>query len=57
MAFSARITTDLIQIAAAGGGFRLEAAVRLITDLIQIAVAAKKRIHGDLFEHICTSYH
>lgn len=41
MSFSARLTSDLIKIAAAGGGFRLDAADRLTSDLIKIAAAAK----------------
>lgn len=42
MSFSARLTDDLIRIAAAGGGFRLDASARLTDDLTRIAVAAKK---------------
>jgi len=40
MAFEKRHTTDLVQIAAAGGGFRLNAASRHTADLVQIAAAA-----------------
>ena len=31
------MTTDLVQIASAGGGFRLEAKTRMTSDLVQIA--------------------
>lgn len=41
MAFSSRLTSDLVKIAAAGGGFRLDAAPRLTSDLVKIAAAAK----------------
>jgi hypothetical protein len=42
MGFEVRPTIELTQIAAAGGGFRLDAAVRPTMDLIQIATAAAK---------------
>ena len=41
MALDAKPTSELIQIAAAGGGFRLNAKTRSIADLVQIAAAAK----------------
>jgi DNA replication protein len=41
MAFSARLTDDLIRIVAAGGGVRLDAGARMTDDLIRIAAAAK----------------
>ena len=41
MSLNARLTSDLIKIAAAGGGFRLNAAAHLTSDLIKIAAAAK----------------
>ena len=40
MSFELRSTPDLVQVAAAGGGFRLDAATRPTPDLIQIAAAA-----------------
>ena len=39
MSFELRPTLDLIQIAAAGGGFRLDEKLRPTVDLIQIAAA------------------
>lgn len=41
MAFKSRLTDDLIRIAAAGGGLRLDASARMTDDLIRIAAAAK----------------
>jgi hypothetical protein len=41
MSFELKPTHELIQIAAAGGGFRLDAALRPTHELIQIAAAAK----------------
>lgn len=40
MSFQSRTTDDLIRIAAAGGGFVLDAAARPTDDLIRIAAAA-----------------
>jgi len=40
MGLESRLTGDLIRIAAAGGGFRLEAVSRPTGDLIRIAAAA-----------------
>jgi hypothetical protein len=42
MSFESRPTADLVQLAAAGGGFRLNAAVRQTTELVQIAAAASR---------------
>lgn len=44
MSFELKPTPELIRIAAAGGGFRLDAKLRPTPELIQIAVAASK--HG-----------
>lgn len=44
MSFESRTTADLIRIAAAGGGFRLNAKPRTTADLVRIAAAAS--IHG-----------
>ena len=41
MALEEKRTSDLIRIAAAGGGFRLDAALRSTEDLIRIAAAAR----------------
>jgi hypothetical protein len=41
MSFELKPTHELIQIAAAGGGFRLDAGLRPTHELIQIASAAK----------------
>lgn len=41
MSFNTKLTNDLIKIAAAGGGFHLDAKTRLIDELVQIAAAAK----------------
>ena len=41
MSFALRPTDDLIRIAAAGGGMRLDASARLTNDLIRIASAAR----------------
>jgi hypothetical protein len=41
MAFETHITDDLVRIARAGGGFRLNASARKTEDLILIASAAK----------------
>lgn len=38
-----KLTDDLVRIAAAGGGFRLNAGGRLTDDLVRIAAAAR---HG-----------
>jgi hypothetical protein len=43
MGFELRSTSDLIQIASAGGGFRLEAKLRSTHDLIKIAAAAANK--------------
>lgn len=43
MEFKTRLTDDLVRIAAAGGGFRLDASTRHTDDLVRIAAAAK---HG-----------
>lgn len=40
MSFQSRSTEDLVRIAEAGGGFRLDAAVRRTDDLVKIAAAA-----------------
>ena len=40
MPFELRSTNDLVRIASAGGGFRLDATVRSIEDLVRIAAAA-----------------
>jgi hypothetical protein len=40
--FDEYTTNDLIRIAAAGGGFTLDAGSRLTDDLIQIAAAASR---------------
>lgn len=40
MSFQGRSTQDLVRIAAAGGGFRLDAAERPTDDLVEIAAAA-----------------
>lgn len=42
MSFELRSTPELLQIAAAGGGFRLDAAVRSTPELVQIAAAARQ---------------
>lgn len=42
MSFEHRQTGELIQIALAGGGFRLTATYRQTQDLVQIAAAAAK---------------
>jgi hypothetical protein len=42
VSFQLRQTTELIQIAGAGGGFVLDASLRPTADLIQIAGAAKR---------------
>ena len=42
MSFALRPTNDLIQIAAVGGGFTLDATLRPTNDLIQIAAAASR---------------
>lgn len=41
MSFELKPTHELIQIAAAGGGFRLDAGLRPTHELIQIAAVAK----------------
>ncbi len=40
MSFTARLTDDLVRIAAAGGGLRFDARARLTGDLVRIASAA-----------------
>ena len=40
MSFELRSTADLVMIAAAGGGFRLDARMRPADELVQIAAAA-----------------
>jgi DNA replication protein len=42
MSFQDRPTDDLVRIAAAGGGFRLDAAGRPTGDLVTIAAAASE---------------
>lgn len=42
MSFQTRTTQELMQIAAAGGGIVLDAAVRPTSELMQIAAAAKQ---------------
>lgn len=42
MSFQGRPTADLIRVAAAGGGFRLDAAGRPTDDLVAIAAAASE---------------
>ena len=42
MSFQTRTTADLVQIANAGGGFRLDARTRTTADLVMIASAASK---------------
>ena len=37
-----RMTDDLVRIASAGGGFRLEAGTRMTDDLVRIASAASR---------------
>jgi len=41
MPFNARPTSGLIEIAIAGGGFRLTAGMRPLNDLVKIAQSAK----------------
>jgi hypothetical protein len=41
MSFELRTTLDLVQLAAAGGGFRLDANLRPTLELVQIAAAAR----------------
>lgn len=41
MSFKLKPTQELLQIASAGGGFRLDAGLRPTQELIQIASAAK----------------
>lgn len=41
MSFNTKLTNDLIKIATAGGGFRLDAKTRLTDELVQLAAAAK----------------
>ena len=41
MSFELKPTHELVQIAAAGGGFRLDANLRPTLELIQIAAAAR----------------
>lgn len=42
MSFEQRSTIELVQIATAGGGFRLDAGLRSTLELAQIATAASK---------------
>jgi hypothetical protein len=42
MGFELRSTLELVQIASAGGGLRLEASLRSTLELVQIAAAASK---------------
>jgi DNA replication protein len=42
MAFEALLTDDLVRIAAAGGGFRLQAGARTTDDLVRIASAGSR---------------
>lgn len=42
MGFKIRLTDDIVRIAEAGGGLRLNATERSTDDLVRIAVAAKK---------------
>ncbi|OHB39322.1 MAG: hypothetical protein A2Y09_03560 [Planctomycetes bacterium GWA2_39_15] len=42
MSFELKTTMELVQIAAAGGGFRLDAAMRTTPELVQIAAAASR---------------
>lgn len=44
MNFQLRSTNDLVRIAAAGGGFHLDASLRSTDDLVRIAAAAST--HG-----------
>lgn len=44
MSFELRSTNDLVRIAAAGGGFILDASLRSTDDLVRIAAAAS--MHG-----------
>lgn len=48
MSLKSKLTSDLVQIAAAGGGMRLDIGSKLTSDLVQIA-AATKRGGGMLF--------
>ncbi len=41
MSFEMRQTDELIRVAAAGGGFRLDASMRHTDDLVRIAAAAR----------------
>ncbi len=41
MSLNVRLTEDLVRIAAAGGGFRLDASTRTTDGLIRIAEAAR----------------
>lgn len=42
MSFKLKTTPELVQIAAAGGGFLLDAALRPTPELVQIAAAASR---------------
>lgn len=42
MSFKSRLTDDLVRIAAAGCGFRLDATVRTSDDLVRIAAVASR---------------
>ena len=41
MSFELKPTNELVQIAAAGGGFRLDSSLRPTHELVQIAAAAR----------------
>jgi DNA replication protein len=43
MSFEMKTTLELVQIAAAGGGFHLDAKTRTTLELVQIAAAASQK--------------
>jgi hypothetical protein len=43
MSFELKSTDDLVRIAAAGGGFTLDASLRSTNDLVRIAAAASEK--------------
>lgn len=43
MAFETRSTDDIVRIALAGGGFRMDASRRHVDDLVRIAIAGKSK--------------